>query len=133
MRFEIAEAGLRLQEGEAHQPGRAVTLLRDIDLGNSLVLRLHVRILVGAEEEHDEAARRAARAEDRDGQGPAPSHAADRAQAARAPEEEQQPVARDRDARSTTPPAPHVEDQTLVELRQSFAPENGDDGIDMGI
>lgn len=32
-----------------------------------------------------------------------------------------------------TPRAPQVEDQTLVELRQAFAPGRDDDGMDMGI
>lgn len=60
-----------------------------------------------------------------------PTHAADKAQAARAATEDPQSVPRDRDGRGQPAPAPQVEDQTLVELRQAFGRE--DDGMDMGI
>ncbi len=112
----------------------SLQIIEEVTEPTNLARELAANILsAGAEEEHDEAARRVGPAEDRHGESAAPAHAADKAQAARVSDEEQQPIARDRDARSTMPNAPQVEDQTLIELRQSFASNRGDDGMDMGI
>lgn len=118
--------------GEAGGRDGAAQVIGEVADPVNLAKELAANILSAeVEDEHDEAARRAQRAAESDERPATPTHAADRAQAARAATGDPQTVPRDRDGRGQPAPVPQVEDQTLVELRQAFGRE--DDGMDMGI
>jgi len=118
--------------GEAGGRDGAAQVIGEVADPVNLAKELAANILSAeVEDEHDEAARRAQRAAESDERPATPTHAADRAQAARAATGDPQTVPRDRDGRGQPAPVPQVEYQTLVELRQAFGRE--DDGMDMGI
>src|SRR5436190_18808093 len=52
--IEVSEAGLRLQKREADVTGRSIALLGDVHLGDVLIFGLHVGVLIGAEQQHDD-------------------------------------------------------------------------------
>ncbi|EZP73108.1 TraD [Novosphingobium resinovorum] len=118
--------------GEAGGRDGAAQVIGEVAVPVNLAKELAANILSAeVEDEHDEAARRAQRAAESDERPATPTHAIDKAQAARASTEDPHSVPRDRDGRGQPAPAPQVEDQTLIELRQAFGRE--DDGMDMGI
>lgn len=99
-------------------------------------LAAHILLAPTEEDLADETQRTARRDPDRQGPASTASHAADRAQMARTNPDEQSPLTRGAEARRDSDPTlrgAQVEDQTLVELRQAFAPGRDNDGMDMGI
>jgi type IV conjugative transfer system coupling protein TraD len=126
------------EAGEAGGRDGASQVVEEVSETTSLARDLAARILSAEVEDEDDAVRRATqREDDRDEQRTPETHAADKAQAARLPGEDQPASARlsddRRDGRSDGRGSPQVEDQTLVELRQAFHPGRDDDGVDMGI
>lgn len=124
--------------GEAGGRDGALQIVEEVVDAPNIAKEMAARILSDPiEEENAETARRASqRSDDRDEQSAPTTHAADKAQATRGNGEEQTTAPRDRDDRRDgrdAQRAPQVEDQTLVELRQAFAPGREDDSMDMGI
>lgn len=124
--------------GEAGGRDGALQIVEEVVDATNIAKEMAARILSDpVEEENQETARRASqRSDTSDEQSTPPTHAADKAPASRSNGEEQAPAPRDRDDRRDgrdAQRAPQVEDQTLVELRQAFAPGRDDDSMDMGI
>ena len=124
--------------GEAGGRDGALQIVEEVVDATNIAKELATRILSDpTEEENEETARRASQRSDiSDELSALATHAADKAQAARTNGEEQTTAARDRDDRRDGRDAHRgrqVEDQTLVELRQAFAPGREDDSMDMGI
>ena len=139
MRSKRGEEAFEGEEaGEAGGRDGSLQVVEEVAETTNLARDLAASILSAEVEEDDDAARRAGqRGDDRDEQATPGTHAADKAQAARAGGEEQPVSARERDDRRDGhrhgETSPQVEDQTLVELRQAFASGRDDDGMDMGI
>jgi type IV conjugative transfer system coupling protein TraD len=124
--------------GEAGGRDGAAQIIDEVVESTNLAKDMAARILQGPpEEESSDPARSAQRNDDRDEQSTPATRSSDKAPNGAAREGEQasatRPEGERRDARGTVAPAPQVEDQTLIELRQGFAAGRDNDDLDMGI
>ncbi|USI75076.1 type IV secretion system DNA-binding domain-containing protein [Sphingomonas morindae] len=124
--------------GEAGGRDGAAQIIDEVVESTNLAKDMAARILQGPpEEESSDPARSAQRNDDRDEQSTPATRSSDKAPNGAAKEGEQASATRPederRDARGTVAPAPQVEDQTFIELRQGFAAGRDNDDLDMGI
>ncbi|WP_010339737.1 type IV secretion system DNA-binding domain-containing protein [Sphingobium yanoikuyae] len=122
--------------GEAGGRDGAGQVIEEVVEPVNVAKEMAARILSAEVDEEKETAVARSRDNDSDrgGSDTPREHAADKAQAARSGSEQDSAQARDRDDRRdgrSHQTAPHVEDQTIVELRQDFSA--GRDGGDIGM
>ncbi|WP_062769727.1 type IV secretion system DNA-binding domain-containing protein [Sphingopyxis terrae] len=135
VRSRRGEEAFSEEGGEAGGRDGAAQIIDEVVEASNVAKEMAARILqTPSEEESADPARATQRNDDKNEQSAPAARAGDKALGKNG---EQATTARGegdrRDARGAVSPAPQVEDQTLIELRQGFAAGRDGDDLDMGI